>query len=528
MSVFEKIEKLPEDVKEFFHSNEVRLAMEQACFLYDIAEEDIEELAKPVGNIFFKDVQLHEMPLVIQQAFEESVGVTYGISYELNSKIFSKFPEYFVDSLELLKKWETLKMPSIISEEDAWKKVLEIEPWILEQEKEEKVEQKKQQDEVVKQQAKIDKLALAKALEKYPNLGEQAITSNPLKLRYFPTPVKSSIKNWITDYHDALGAGKHETMDRGNYLFHSENGKKLTPFERQKVSLVLKSLDEEMPLDIDGQAQKIVFEVPVEKPVERREPVRETLVNENGPIVGMPIAASRSVAQPFRENLPVMETPRAEKIENPINENFASRKNPSEDVAQARIRQSLNFSNFQNPQTAKKENPASVFNFEDSDYAKLQKKNDVSPKPAPRSDFETYFGANRIDETQKPVFGSFSFSSAQKLPVEKNQETPQQGFASPQPQVRVEPTGNVKTWNSPDFKNQILQGNSTPKRQGQPMQNNVQENGQTEKPTSKTEQVYSPYFIRPMHSYNGNGNINTPPVASQDDPKIKGNMVDLS
>ena len=53
MSVFEKIEKLPEDVKEFFHSNEVRLAMEQACFLYDIAEEDIEELAKPVGNIFF-------------------------------------------------------------------------------------------------------------------------------------------------------------------------------------------------------------------------------------------------------------------------------------------------------------------------------------------------------------------------------------------------------------------------------------------------------------------------------------------
>ena len=70
----------------------------------------------------------------------------------------------------------------------------------------------------------LEQITLMQALKLHEKLGEQSITSNPLKLRYFPAPVRSSIKNWITDYHDALGAGKHSTIDRGNYLFLSENG----------------------------------------------------------------------------------------------------------------------------------------------------------------------------------------------------------------------------------------------------------------------------------------------------------------
>ena len=102
-------------------------------------------------------------------------------------------------------------------------------------------------------------LPLSQALQKYPKLGEQNITNNPLKLRYFPTSVRPSIKNWMTDFHDNMGAGKHGAVDRGNYLFHSENGKKLTPMERQKLSVILKSLDEQMPLNIDPDAQAVVF-----------------------------------------------------------------------------------------------------------------------------------------------------------------------------------------------------------------------------------------------------------------------------
>lgn len=103
-------------------------------------------------------------------------------------------------------------------------------------------------------------LPLAKAIEQYPKLGEQGITVNPLKLKYFEMPMRPSIKNWITDFHDNMGAGKHGAIDRGNYLYHGENGKKLTPLERQKLSSILKSLDENSPITVDPEKQIVVFE----------------------------------------------------------------------------------------------------------------------------------------------------------------------------------------------------------------------------------------------------------------------------
>lgn len=108
------------------------------------------------------------------------------------------------------------------------------------------------------------KLPLSDALSQFPNLGEQNVTSSQLKLRYFPEPVRPSIKNWITDYRDNFGAGKHSPIDRGNFLFHSENGKTLSAFDRQRLGAILKSLDEQTLLVVDGETQKIVFESSVD------------------------------------------------------------------------------------------------------------------------------------------------------------------------------------------------------------------------------------------------------------------------
>lgn len=109
-------------------------------------------------------------------------------------------------------------------------------------------------------QKKEEHISLREALNKFPNLIEQNITINQLNLRYSPTLMRPSIRNWITDFRDNLGAGKHSSIDRGNYLFHSENAKKLTSLERQKLSNVLKSLDEGTPLTIDAEKQAIIFE----------------------------------------------------------------------------------------------------------------------------------------------------------------------------------------------------------------------------------------------------------------------------
>ncbi len=105
----------------------------------------------------------------------------------------------------------------------------------------------------------IESLPLSQALQKYPRLGEQAVTGSPIKLKIFPDPARPSIKNWIAEYHSVLGAGSHGTMERGNFLYHSENAKRLSFGERQKLAVILKSLDENEPVAVDGEKQEIVF-----------------------------------------------------------------------------------------------------------------------------------------------------------------------------------------------------------------------------------------------------------------------------
>lgn len=257
MDFFEKLNKLPKDVRDFFSSNEPRIHLETACFLYGIDEKEIKKISETIAQIFLKEVSLDKLPLMIEREFNVNSRVASGIAYEMGIRMFVQFNDYFTDYMTnaktLLKKWEQNKIQPIVSKEKAWQQVLDIEPWILEQEKE-----KEQAEAAAKE--KTDSLNLVEALNKYPKLGEQEVSVNLLKLRYLPQPVRPSIKNWITDFHDNMGAGKHGAVDRGNYIFHSENGRKLTPAERQKLSLILKSLDENSPLAVDPEAQKIIFQ----------------------------------------------------------------------------------------------------------------------------------------------------------------------------------------------------------------------------------------------------------------------------
>jgi len=103
-------------------------------------------------------------------------------------------------------------------------------------------------------------ISISDAITQFPDVAEQVISSMPLKLRISPNPVKPSVKNWIADYREQMGMGKHGTFDRGNFLFHGENSKRLTSVERQKLSAILKSLDDETPLSINPDKQEIIFE----------------------------------------------------------------------------------------------------------------------------------------------------------------------------------------------------------------------------------------------------------------------------
>lgn len=102
-------------------------------------------------------------------------------------------------------------------------------------------------------------IPIVQAIQKYPAIGEQVITNTPIQIKSSSNPVRPSIKNWIYDYRHVKGNDVYEDLERGNYLFHGKNTSKLTLPERQRLSLVLKSLDNNVPLPIDIQRQQIAF-----------------------------------------------------------------------------------------------------------------------------------------------------------------------------------------------------------------------------------------------------------------------------
>lgn len=107
--------------------------------------------------------------------------------------------------------------------------------------------------------AKLVRLPLLKAMSEYRHLSEQLITNEKIKLRASPEMVRPSLGNWLRSYREEIGIGFHETAQRGNFLFQSQNGKRLSNGERARINLILKSVEEEYPLEIDITHETIIF-----------------------------------------------------------------------------------------------------------------------------------------------------------------------------------------------------------------------------------------------------------------------------
>jgi len=110
--------------------------------------------------------------------------------------------------------------------------------------------------------AKLPKATAREILVKYPKVAEQEITDGFIEFKDHPDDIfDPSIKNWLRDYVLHLGQVGHTSVDRMNYLFHSENTKNLSSTEREKLGIILKSFDENVPLAIDVENQEVVFDV---------------------------------------------------------------------------------------------------------------------------------------------------------------------------------------------------------------------------------------------------------------------------
>jgi hypothetical protein len=103
-------------------------------------------------------------------------------------------------------------------------------------------------------------LSFSEMLKKYPEINDQLITSDSIKLINSSELARPTLKNWINDYTLRHGYKKHTTVERGSFLFQSENGRKLSPPERERLSQIIKSFDQESEITVDTSTKRILFQ----------------------------------------------------------------------------------------------------------------------------------------------------------------------------------------------------------------------------------------------------------------------------
>ncbi len=280
----EKRNKLPVPLKEFLISNTIGYEIERVCFMYGLQEDKIHILSAPIALIFIGELNLKDYPALIIKELNQPEKVIYGIAYEINQRIFNRFPDYFTDSFDLLEKWESLKSEPIISAEEAWKKVLELEPWILEDEKEKALEKKSREELLRKEAQNIVSLPIPQALKEIPEIGEQLLTAERIQILSFPDPVRPSLKNWLADYTSFFGYDKHTAIEIGNYLFHGENTRKLSDSDRQKLTYLFTAFNANTPVSVNKNMKQIVFPATVLASLNRIKPQFVNAIPRDGQI----------------------------------------------------------------------------------------------------------------------------------------------------------------------------------------------------------------------------------------------------
>ncbi len=217
LAVWNTYKTLPQETKNILSSDEIT---EQLVSLQKKFRLDMEALG--------------EVTILVRELFFGSFSVS-----ELDRKIAELFSQKGIDPAQ------ASTISSFIQKE-----ILTLKP-------KPKVEEISPEEK--KQPAAVVRMPLLQALSQYEQLGNQLITRERIKIKSQAEPVRPSLLYWIKYYRDELGVGHHNTMERGNFLFRSENGRRLSPEERERVNLVLKSVEENTPLDIDTLQSVILF-----------------------------------------------------------------------------------------------------------------------------------------------------------------------------------------------------------------------------------------------------------------------------
>lgn len=271
-------------------------------------------------------------------------------------------------------------------------------------------------------------LPLLDAMAKYQRLSEQSITEDRITVKGESQPVRGSLRNWVRHYRDALGIRKHSAMERGQFLFQGENTKRLGAADREKLSLLFRSLDENVPVSIDVERQEVIFPAFEEKAT----PSPVSGVSEQ-----QKESTAPSLGTSFRplEKFPVQTAPIHKALE-------WDRKAPPQNSLQPDLQGGTAVSSVETPslELTKKPGLSVGISAPAYDFGALQKMSPSEPSSEPRvaSPAMPPLPKSPVESPPFASGGKMSFSSSHILPSEKQslKEKGDSGMLKPETSAR--------------------------------------------------------------------------------------------
>ena len=349
-AIQEKFLTLPEAIKNKIVSEETSKKIQTAGINFNLELLQIASIARAIRNYYFGEIQLENFPKI----FSEEMGIDLNKAQEISNLVIQR----------------------IINDNS--------------QEKE--------------YQSQLENLTLQEALKKYSELGEQLITSNKIKIKNFPEPVRPSIKNWLSDYTFNMGYDPHNSMVRGEFLFRNENARQLSQIDKQKLEYILKAYDENTRVTVNANLKQVIF------------PKTET--------AALPYQAGKQAISPnnnIKNSADINSSPHFGLEKKPDwRENF----NEPEDMFQSRRNAANDF--FQ------KSAPKNLPTIDLSAQKNIIRPNFASPEDKP--DFS--LGKHEPPKKPEPEKNKITFTSPQRMPFEKPAE-PEKDISNNIPQPLI-------------------------------------------------------------------------------------------
>jgi len=259
----EKVNTLPEPVKNILFSNGLTEQIYSTTSSYGINEQAQEKIAKLIGLIFVKDFPLERMSEILQRELPVQEGIAAGLSLSLTKTIFLPLKTFFPNAESFIATMTQKAIPptqppqtlGVVKEEIQNQKTniekLQIVP---------------PEPELIVQQT------LASALfEREEVLAKQLVTTNPIKFADSEMLKFPSVKNWLTDYLKFRNnfPDQEYSLIRAKYINDTPNTKKLSEKERLILAQIFRSYDEYTALPFSKKTGQLLvnkLEVPSSAP----------------------------------------------------------------------------------------------------------------------------------------------------------------------------------------------------------------------------------------------------------------------